>query len=241
MDNSEFYDFENRRYIVPTLSRDEQLDFVENLRNMVRDDTARINTQTQRLGTNISPNLGGLAGSGGYFAQRHQTTPVEAQVKTLKSAAQSKAMTDLMNNYSNQVMNRYNQAYRSANKRKAADDDSTMENLLKLLTNGGGGGDDGRQQVSTTDWQNQLNKLNQEANGDLYYLTLRPPYKNPVKIYLNNLNSIDDLTGVVQKLGVGSHGQTKTLNGTEYMYLEGGQQGPGWYRVGMIVPTNYGE
>lgn len=241
MDNSEFYDFEDRRYINPTLSRDEQLGFVDNLRSMIGTDTAKINTQTQNLGKNINPNEGGLAGSGGYFAQRYQTTPVESQVKVLKSAAQSKALNDLMTNYQNQAANRYNQAYRSAQKASNEADKENTQKLLDILTNGGNKQDDGTQKVDTTDWSGQLNKLNQEADGRLYYLRLQPPYKNPVKVYLNNLAPIDDLTGVVNELGTGTNAQVKTINGVEYVYLDTGQQGAGWYRVGMTVPMTTGE
>lgn len=129
MDPSEYYEFEDRAYVSPTVSRDEQLNFVNTLRDTVDSNTAQINAQTQDLGTNITSNLGGLTGSDGYFAQRYQTTPVESQVNTLKATAQAKALNDLMTNYQNQAANRYNQAYRNAKARAAA--------------GGGGGGDDG--------------------------------------------------------------------------------------------------
>lgn len=117
MDPSEYYDFEGRTYINPTLSRDEQLGFVDALRNTVGRNTAQINAQTQALGSNLPSTQGGLTGSNSYFAQRYQTTPLEAQVNTLKATAQAKALNDLMTNYQNQMANRYNQAYRSAQKR----------------------------------------------------------------------------------------------------------------------------
>lgn len=117
MDPSEYYEYEDRAYISPTLSRDEQMSFVDTLRDTVEKDTAQINAQTQALGTDIPSNLGGLTGSEGYFAQRYQTTPVEAQVKALKATAQAKALNDLMTNYQSQVQNRYNQAYRNYSKR----------------------------------------------------------------------------------------------------------------------------
>ena len=114
MDPSEYYEFEDRAYVSPTVSRDEQLNFVNTLRDTVDSNTAQINAQTQNLGTNITPNLGGLTGSDSYFAQRYQTTPVETQANTLKATAQAKALNDLMTNYQNQAANRYQQAYRRA-------------------------------------------------------------------------------------------------------------------------------
>ena len=117
MDPSEYYDFEDRRYVNPTLSRDEQLGFVDTLRDTVGRNTAQINTQTQALGSNLPSIQGGLTGLNGYFAQRYQTAPMEAQVNNLRATAQAKALNDLMTNYQNQAANRYNQAYRSYNKR----------------------------------------------------------------------------------------------------------------------------
>lgn len=120
MDPSEYYDFEGRTYINPTLSRDEQLGFIDTLRNTVGRNTAQINTQTKALGSNLPSTKGGLTGSNSYFAQRYQTTPLETQVNTLKATAQAKALNDLMTNYQNQMANRYNQAYRSAQKRASS-------------------------------------------------------------------------------------------------------------------------
>lgn len=129
MDPSEYFEYENRAYLSPTISRDEQLGFVNTLRDTVERNTDQINTQTQNLGTNITSNLGGLTGSNSYFKQRYQTAPLEAQMNTLKATAQAKALNDLMSNYQNQAANRYSQAYRSAKAKAAA-----------AAAGGGGGG-----------------------------------------------------------------------------------------------------
>lgn len=119
MDPSEYYDFEDRTYINPMLSRDEQLGFVDALRDTVGRNTAQINTQTRALGSNLPSTQGGLTGSNSYFAQRYQTAPVETQVNNLRATAQAKALNDLMTNYQNQAQNRYDQAYRSYTKRNS--------------------------------------------------------------------------------------------------------------------------
>lgn len=120
MNDSETYTFEDeRRYINPTLSRDEQLDFVDTLRDTMHQNTTDIGTQTERLGTNIPSNLGGLTGSNSYFAQRYQTTPLENQVNTLKATAQAKALNDLLTNYETQMKNKAQQAYRGAARRSS--------------------------------------------------------------------------------------------------------------------------
>lgn len=149
MDPSEYYDFEGRTYINPMLSRDEQLGFIDTLRNTVGRNTAQINTQTKALGSNLPSTKGGLTGSNSYFAQRYQTAPLETQVNTLKATAQAKALNDLMTNYQNQMANRYNQAYRSAQKRASSGGtgSSGVEGALdyeELLASGYGDSEGGK-------------------------------------------------------------------------------------------------
>lgn len=117
MDPNEYYDFEDRRYINPTVSQDEQMGFVNTLRDTVGRNTAQINAQTQALGSNLPSTQGGLVGTNSYFAHRYKTMPTEVQMNTLRATAQAKALNDLMSNYQNQMANRYNQAYRAASKR----------------------------------------------------------------------------------------------------------------------------
>ena len=124
-DPNEYYEFEDRAYVNPTLSRDEQMGFVDTLRDTVGRNTAQINAQTRALGSDLPSTQGGLTGSNSYFAQRYQTTPVETQVNTLKATAQSKALNDLMTNYQTQAQNRYNQAYRNYTKRNSNNNKTT--------------------------------------------------------------------------------------------------------------------
>lgn len=119
-DNDSIYEFEGQYYQSPTSSRDETLGFVESLRNMVGSDTADIARQTTNLGTDIPSNLGGLGGSGTYFAQRYQTTPVEAQINTLRATAQADALNKLMKNELAQSKKRYQDAYNTAQRRASS-------------------------------------------------------------------------------------------------------------------------
>ena len=115
MNSDEYYLGENdRAYVNPVVSRDEQLSFVDNLRSSIGQENQRIATQTEQLGTAIPSSMGGLTGSGSYFQQRYQTTPVESTVAQLRATAQAKALNDLMGNYEAQAKNRYQQAYRKA-------------------------------------------------------------------------------------------------------------------------------
>lgn len=127
MNSDDYFEYEGRLFPNPTKTRDETLSFVDSLRNTVGRDNQAIAAQTERLGTDISPNLGGLTGSEGYFTQRYQTAPIEYQVNTLKATAQADALNKLMTNYKNQAVNRYQQAYRNAARSAARNASSSGE------------------------------------------------------------------------------------------------------------------
>lgn len=117
MDSSEFYNFEGRNYINPTLSSSEQMDFINRFRDIQSQNNQAIANQTKNLGTNVPSNLGGLGQGNAYFASRYQTPQVGEMVASLESAAQAQALNDIMSNYQAQLKKRYNDAYRSAQKR----------------------------------------------------------------------------------------------------------------------------
>ena len=223
MTPNEYYEYEDRAYLSPTLSRDEQMSFVDTLRDTVGKDAAQINAQTQALGTDIPSNLGGLTGSGGYFAQRYQTTPVEAQVKNLKATAQAKALSDLMTNYQTQAQNRYNQAYRSYNKRSGS---------FSGGSSGGGTGSNGSNAPddNTSGWNGEIDE-NPNNSPIQYTYAYKIPYKDPVKVFINNDASADESARILSRLGQGSDGRLETVDGVQYVWSNYGKYGPTWYRV----------
>lgn len=116
MDN-ETYTFEDRMYVNPTTSRDEQLRFVDNLRAIQAEDAARIARDTHNLGTDVTSNLGGLNGSEGIWSQQHVNPQVNSMVASLRATAQAQALNDVLSNMQNQAKERYNRAYRAAQRR----------------------------------------------------------------------------------------------------------------------------
>lgn len=144
MNSDEYYNFEDNNYINPTMSRDEQLSFVDNLRNIQDKRNTEIETQTHGLGTQIPSKKGGLnafstqlntTGTGGplldengvaktnpdsFFNKRYQTTQLDSQVAALKSAAQASALNNILANEQAQWKKLYNDAYKAAQKRAAA-------------------------------------------------------------------------------------------------------------------------
>lgn len=113
------YTENDRRYINPQVSLAEQNAFINNLRNNQQDWTDETTSVTENLGTKIPSQLGGLTGGSGYFASRYQTPQTNSMVSDLRAAAQSQALSQLMNNEIAKAQKRYSDAYRAAKKREA--------------------------------------------------------------------------------------------------------------------------
>lgn len=107
----------DQRYIKPQVALDESNTFIENLRNSQGQRTGEIAQDTYNLGTAVPSNLGGLGGSGSYFTSRYQTPQTNEIVANLKATAQAQALNDVMNNALAQAKQRYNNAYKAAQKR----------------------------------------------------------------------------------------------------------------------------
>lgn len=140
MNDNEFYEYEDRAYIEPTLSSGEQEDFISSLRDIQNQNNAQIAEQTYNLGTAVPSNLGGLGGGEAYFTSRYQTPQVGEMVSNLKAAAQAQALSNVMSNYQAQLQNQYKQAYRNAQKRANARQKAYYNSLLGGGTTGGGTG-----------------------------------------------------------------------------------------------------
>lgn len=106
MNNNEAYDYEGNKYINPTLSRDEQMQFIDNLRSIQANNNAEIQTDTRNLGTDVIPTQGGLVGGEDYFMQRYQTPQVDSMVANLRATAQAKALADVLAGLSAQYKQR---------------------------------------------------------------------------------------------------------------------------------------
>lgn len=214
MNDNEFYEYEGRAYVNPTLSSGEQEAFIENLRNVQNQNNAQIAEQTYNLGTAVPSNLGGLGGGESYFTSRYQTPQVGEMVETLKAAAQAQALSDVMTNYQNQLQNRYKQAYRAASKRASrsgggggvgAGDGDIPQDTLDITTNAGSG--DGTEDVSW--WQDSW-----KAVGDNLYKDTNTgkTYSTQVPVSLMGM-----LGGGSSDMGVWPNGQ-KMTEGSTYQW-----------------------
>lgn len=211
---TESYSFEDRQYIDPTVSRDEQLGFIDRLREIENKDLRKIATDTHNLGTDVPSNLGGLSGIGapnslgisgadtgsaGIWRNRYERPQVNALVSDLKATAQATALNTALNNMLNQYKNRYNQAARAAAK-----------------SGGGGGGDDSPFNENQGDPYSKI--LNTGAvNGDLGSYMVKDK-NGTIRSALDVITSKDGtITGVnTGMFSYGAEGETG-MSGAQYL------------------------
>lgn len=124
-ENVEFSTFEGRNYANPTLSRDEQLSFIDTLRETQAKNTAQINADTYALGSQLPSQLGGLSGAEDTFIARYQTPQTNQTVANLRQAAQQSALNTALSNLQNAYKKRYNDAVLKYQKRAATPSNST--------------------------------------------------------------------------------------------------------------------
>lgn len=176
------YTENDRRYINPQVSLDEQNAFIDNLRNMQQTNTAKITQDTQNLGSELPSNLGGLGGGTSYFKSRYQTPQTNSMVADLRTAAQSQALSTLMNNEIAKAKKRYNDAYKAAKKRSSGSgggsgnktNNNTLDNLTVEESNKNNASKkykvtdaDGNSMVVDADRLNEL-KRNAQTNLDTW-------------------------------------------------------------------------
>lgn len=106
-------DFEDRIYVRPEISRDEQLAYLDTLKDIQAQNTQQINQNTYNLGSPVTSNVGGLTGTEGLWKAQYQTPQTTAQIADLRAIAQQTALNQAMQNINNINQNRYKQASRN--------------------------------------------------------------------------------------------------------------------------------
>ena len=175
--NNEYYDYEDRRYVNPLVSRDEQMAFANNLRAVADNDISKIYRDTHALGTDVTPNLGGLNGSTNLWKRNYVSPKVESMTQGLRAVAQSAALEGAMSNYLNQMKQKYNNAYKAAARRSGGGGGGGGG-----YTTGGGGNDiaallnwlaqegytvDEEERSLSDDWHSSLGDLYNSASNAL--------------------------------------------------------------------------
>lgn len=157
MKDNETLEFENRTYINPDVSRDEQMAFIDTMRDIQAQNNAQIATETHNLGTDIESTRGGLSGSEEYWKSLYQTPQTEAAVANMKAVAQQSALNDALSNYQSMLQNRYNQAYRDYNKRVYEHNRSRERQADSYYKNSSGGSSNGSGSNTNT-WNGEIEK-----------------------------------------------------------------------------------
>lgn len=227
MNDKEILEFENRAYVSPTVSRDEQMDFVDNYRNVLNNNVQRINAQTHNLGTDVPSNIGGLSGSGAVFENRYVTPQANAAVAELKAKAQETALTQALNNLKSQMNQRYKNAYRNAriseyNKNKSGGGDGSADKLESDTNQ-----DDNKEETISIDQnEGKTSKMYPIADGVYGYTDV-----NGQGWKLSSIKDFDRAIIGSRKIPTPNEG-TFTQNGVTYMYINNDQvDAPTWYRV----------
>ena len=172
---NETTEFENRTYINPEVSLNEQMSFIDNLRSNQGERNAEIQQQTYNLGTAVPSNLGGLTGGEGYWTSRYQTPQTASAVAELRSAAQAQALNDVLSNEQAKWKKRYNDAYKSYQKR----------------SNRGGGGGGGGNGGGTTKLPYDVNSEDKNNGANENKTTTGPGYITSVQGGLNIYTDYD--------------------------------------------------
>lgn len=217
------YTENDRRYINPQVSLDEQNAFINNLRNNQQDWTDETISVTENLGTKIPSQLGGLTGGSGYFASRYQTPQTNSMVADLKAVAQSKALSDAMQNEISKAQKRYKDVYRAYKKKEALGDYSgdLSDELSKLniTTNG-----DKKKKLEVSDDPHKNFGFTFDSNGTQVY-------NNGLgKVYsVDNISAGDRLRLGTRLPNEANNGSMVEIDGNTYIYSTA--NGGTWYRI----------
>lgn len=216
---------DDRRYIKPQVALDESNAFIENLRDIQGQGTEEIATDTYNLGTAVPSNLGGLNGAGSYFTSRYQTPQTNEVVASLRATAQAQALNDAMNNVLAQAKERYNKAYKAAQKRKSGGNNPTNPTNptnLKLPIDTNGNKDKGEKvDKKGSDY------VTENTWAGTPYTSSTYKYKNKGLTWMYDASApLSSNSPLAAPLNVGKDGALKTIGGKQYIAMNGH-----WYPV----------
>ena len=191
MDNllpsNEYTEFEGRAYINPNLAVDETSSFIDNYRNTQNQNTQQINTQVQKLGTDVPTNIGGLTGAGSYFTSRYQKPQTASVVANLKTIAQAKALNDVLANEQAIWRKRYQDAYKKYQK--------SAYNKSNSGGSGGGTSGGGSNGGNSSNWNGEIEDEIENTNNGGYtadsYLYLDEEDMNAGGKYITDIGTGD--------------------------------------------------
>lgn len=118
---NEYKEVDGRAYLNPEIALNEANQFITNLRDTQGRQNQEIAKQTYDLGTSLPSVQGGLgtntANNMAYFTSRYQTPQTASIVGDLRATAQAAALNQVLANEQAMWQKKYNDAYRSYQKR----------------------------------------------------------------------------------------------------------------------------
>lgn len=149
---NEYKEVDGRAYLNPEIALNEANQFIDNLRATQGRQNQEIAKQTYDLGTSLPSVQGGLgtntANNMAYFTSRYQTPQTASIVGDLRATAQAAALNQVLANEQAMWQKKYNDAYRSYQKRSGGGSGGGSGG------SGGNGGDDG----NSSTWDGQTEK-----------------------------------------------------------------------------------
>lgn len=205
MDNilptSDYKEVEGRYYVNPEAALNEANQFIDNLRATQAQQNQEIATQTENLGTTLPSVQGGLGTNTpnnlSYFTSRYQTPQTASVMSDLRSAAQAAALSQVLQDQQAMWKKKYQDAYRSYQKR-------SYDKTYGGGSGGGGGGNnggnsstwDGGIDEEATDPQNRYGVPNANVREtDTEYIYKDPNTGKEVRVLKSFMNKLYDENG----------------------------------------------
>lgn len=160
---NEYKEVEGRAYLNPQVPLDESNTFIDNLRASQNRQNQEISTDTQRLGTDVPSNLGGLTGADSYFTSRYQTPQTNSAVANLRAAAQANALNQILQDEQAMWKKKYQDSYRDYQKRqyRKAYGGGSRGGSYGGSSGGSGGGGGG----NTSTWDGEIEDIVSDGTG----------------------------------------------------------------------------
>lgn len=196
---NETFTFEDREYVNPQVSLDEQNAFIDNLRQTQQQNTGGIVQQTRNLGTEVPSNLGGLVGGEGYWTSRYQTPQTNTLVSQLRATAQAQALNNVLENEQAIWKNRYQKAYRNYQRRSNSGGDGDGSD--KKTDNPTEAGEVDKETTTSTDFFGVPNANVRYDESSNMYIYSDPDTGEEVKISKDYLDKIFDENGNITEDG----------------------------------------
>ena len=208
--SDQYTEVEGRLYVNPQTGLEESSTFIDKLREAQGAQNQEIIEQTQALGTNIPSAQGGLIGPESYFTSRYQIPQNVSAVANLRAAAQAQALNEVLANEDAVWKKRYQDAYRSYQKRQ------------NIKNNSPSGGDGSGTTTGDVEVVGDVDTASTASTIEIDPLTGRPGYYSVVDPYTGIVTDVNMETGENSRRGLTyTDVSVSQMNNEKYVNEEG--------------------